>query len=174
MRAAEPLVASVQPQGFAWEWSIVLPMREWGGGDWRAWVASEQAPRRAGRVRGVPGATVEVVDRFLDERRERILELNTTWAPALARSFQLGWRSSYTAQILSEFMGMTAANLRPPSVPSVFYNGLIPYWVLQGWESPAGATAGSSPGFWAGSSTGRVVISNTPSDRPMILYPGKR
>jgi len=146
--------------GFAWEWSIVLPTRELsGGGDWRDWVAATVLPRKKGqsRARLTPGATVEVVERFLDERKERALEFNATWAPVLARSFQLGWDNSYGYQVLGEFMSMTAADLRPPTIPSVFYNGLIPYWVQQGWGSQRGI---------------QVTVSESP--RPIMLYPGRR
>ncbi len=162
---AVSLTALEPSGGFDWAWVLLLPPRELGSGDWRAWVGSDAVPGRQGRSRGrgIPGATVEVVERFLDERQERVLELNTTWAPILARSFQMGWQSPYTSQLLGEFMTMTAANLRPPTVPPVFYNCLIPYWVQQGWDSSLGSSAGS-----------RVVITNTSSDRPMILYPGRR
>ncbi len=158
-----PLPALEAPQAGppqAFTWVMVLPARDWGGGEWRTWVGSDLTSRKVGRSRrGTPGATVEVVERFFDERQERILDFKATWKPVLARSFQLGWQSSYTGEMLSEFMTMTAANLGPLSVPSVWYNGLIPYWVQQGWDSSMGS---------------RVSITSTPSDRPMILYPKKR
>ena len=106
----------------------------------------------------MPGTTVEVVDRFLDDHQERVLELNASWAPILVRSYQMGWQSSCTAQMLGEFMTMTAADLRPPSVPSVWYNGLIPYWVQQGWKSPLG----------------NVLVVGETQNRPMMLYPRSR
>jgi len=101
---------------------------------------------------------VEVVDRFLEDHQERVLELNASWAPILVRSFQMGWQSSCTAQMLGEFMTMTAADLRPSSVPSVWYNGLIPYWVQQGWKSPLG----------------NVLVVGETQNRPMMLYPRSR
>jgi len=97
------------------------------------------------------------VDRFLDEHQEQVLELNTTWAPVLAKSFQMGWQSPYTGQMLAEFMTMTAANLRAPSIPSVWYNGLVPYWVQQGWGGPLG-----------------LHVTTNASPQHLMLYPGRR
>lgn len=144
---------------FVWNGSILLPQRELGSGDWRSWVAPQEAKKTLGRsrARGIPGATVEVLDRFLDERQAKVLEFNAAWAPILARSFQTGWQNSYTGQMLAEFMTMTAGDLRPPSIPAVWYNGLTPYWVQQGWGSALG-----------------MNVSATSSPKPMILYPGKR
>lgn len=151
-------VVSPIPWAFSLDWTLVLVPRELGwDGDWRTWLSVDQETGKP-RARKIPGATVVVVDRFLDERQERALELNTSWAPVLARSFQLGWQSPYGAQVLGEFMGMTAANMRAPSIPSVFYNCLIPYWVQQeGWESSTG-----------------IKVTATSSPKPMILYPGRR
>ncbi len=137
-----------------------LPAPDFLGGHWQDWVTSAKVPKRTARSRAMPGATVEVVDWFVDAQKERVLELNAAWAPVLARSFQMGWRSPYTAQMLSEFMSMHGANFRPPTIPSVFYNGLIPYWVQQGWGSAAGA------------SSLRVNVNAEP--RHMMLYPGRR
>lgn len=157
--SATPQSLAGAPEGFAWTWTLLLPPRRLEGGNWHSWVASDRMPRQAGRSRrGMPGATVEVVDRFLDDQQERVLELNATWAPLLARSFQMGWQSSCTSQMLGEFMTMTAADLRPPSAPPVWYNGLIPYWVQQGWKAPMG---------------GIQVVSDA-QNRPMMLYPKRR
>ena len=158
----------VTPRAFTWDWELVSPQRELGSRDWRDWIDSGQGIRKGERFRGriIPGATVVVTDRFLDEHKERVRELNATWAPVLAHAFQAGWESPYTSQMLGEFMGMTAADLRPPTVPSVFYNNLVPYWVRKGWESPTGLSMGSS-------TTSRVVVTNTSADRPIILYPGR-
>ena len=154
-----PEASQARPaEGFTWAWTLLLPPRGLEGGDWHSWVASDQRTPRKGGRRGMPGTTVEVVDRFLDDHQERVLELNASWAPILVRSFQMGWQSSCTAQMLGEFMTMTAADLRPPSVPSVWYNGLIPYWVQQGWKSPLG----------------NVLVVGETQNRPMMLYPRSR
>ena len=145
----------------------MLPAPDFRSGGWQDWIASAKRPNRPLRSRSMPGATVEVVDWFVDAQKERVLELNAKWAPVLARSFQQGWQSPYTGQMLSEFMGMHGADFHPPTVPSVFYNGLIPYWVQQGWDSPLG-----SPGFHMGSSGISVNVNAEP--RHMMLYPGRR
>ncbi len=139
---------------------LVLPAPDFLSGAWQDWVASAKLPKRTARTRAMPGATVEVVDWFVDAQKERVLELNAAWAPVLARSFQMGWRSPYTAQMLSEFMSMHGADFRPPSIPSVFYNGLIPYWVQQGWGSAAGASS--------------IHVNVNAEPRHMMLYPGRR
>ena len=149
-----PAVPSAS-RGFTWDWVLVLPPREFGAGPWRDWV-SEAPGHGKGRLRGLPGATVIVYDQFLDERKDRFVALNAAWAPVLARSFQMGWQSPYTAQMLSEFMTMSGVNFHPPTIPSVWYNALIPYWVQQGWRSPLGVQVGAS------------------GDRPIMLYPGRR
>jgi len=121
-------------------WSVFLPQGEFGSSDWRHWVAEKQPLNGRKRGRGVPGATVVVVDSFLEIHRERVMELNAAAAPMAARAFRVGEGSSITRQMLSEFMGMYGSNFRPPSLPSVWYNGLVPYWVQQGWSSPSGPT----------------------------------
>ncbi len=140
--------------------ALVLPAPDFLSGHWQDWVAPAKLPKRAARSRAMPGATVEVVDWFVDAQKERVRELNATWAPVLARSFQMGWHSPYTAEMLSEFMGMHGTDFRPPTIPSVFYNGLVPYWVQQGWRSASG------------SSSIRVNANTEP--RHMMLYPGRR
>lgn len=152
--------AAPVPQPLSWELVFAVPGPDFVSGHWQDWVTASKLPKRGTRIRPMPGATVEVVDWFVDAQKERVLELNAAWAPVLARSFQMGWRSPYTAQMLSEFMGMHGANFHPPTIPSVFYNGLIPYWVQQGWGSASG-----------GSSL-RVNVNAEP--RHMMLYPGRR
>jgi hypothetical protein len=146
---------------FRVDWSGVRPCREAWEADWRIWMEPVLISPRAGfRGRRLPGATVVVVDRVQDERSERFLDLTAAWAPVLSRSFQVGWQSPYTAEMLSEFMGMSGTNFHPPSIPSVWYNGLVPYWVQQGWASSSGVS---------------ISAGSANTNRPMILYPnGKR
>lgn len=165
LQAEPPGAIAEQQPGFApvrpsiWDWYIPLPTRELGTTDWRDWVAGDDLSTRTrgGRRPRISGATVVVADRFLDEAQERVLELNTTWAPVLAQAFKLGWQSPYTAEMLSEFMGMHGTNFHPPSIPSVWYNGLMPYWVQQGWASSTG-----------------VQVTARPSPQHMALYPNRR
>jgi len=158
--SGEPNDAGLQ-QALDWELVFAGPSPDFVSGHWQDWIATSKLPKRVSRARAMPGATVEVLDWFVDAQKERVLELNAAWAPVLARSFQMGWRSPYTAQMLSEFMSMHGADFRPPTSPSVFYNGLVPYWVQQGWGSASG-----------GSSL-RVNVNADPP-RHMMLYPGRR
>ncbi|GEM_PF-2598170 len=92
------------------------------------WFLEVPAPRgqRAAGVKGfrqprVAGAArVEVWGDTLEERL-RLFRLDL--APSLTQAFALGSHSTTNAQQLGEFMGMTATDVRPPSVPSVYYNG---------------------------------------------------
>ncbi len=93
------------------------------------WYLEMPTPR-AQRVAGVKGlrqprlagaARVEVWGDTLEERL-RLFRLDL--APSLMQAFTLGSMSTTNAQQLGEFMGMTASDVRPPSVPSVYYNGL--------------------------------------------------
>ena len=144
---------------FGWEWSMLLSLGEFGSSDWRSWVSERQTfnvvRRKPGRV--IPGATVEVVERFYNLHQERFQELNATLAPIMVRAFQIGEYSSTGAQMLSEFMAMSGSNFHPPNIPSVWYNGLIPYWVQQGWPSASG-----------------ITVTAAPENRPMIFYPSRR
>ena len=137
-----------------------MPAPDFLSGHWQDWVASARRSKPTARSRVMPGTTVEVVDWFVDAQKERVRELNAAWAPVLARSFQMGWRSPYTAEMLSEFMGMHGADFRPPTIPSVFYNGLIPYWVQQGWRSASGSSS--------------VRVNTNTEPRHLMLYPGRR
>ncbi|BDU73423.1 hypothetical protein [Mesoterricola silvestris] len=77
-------------------------------------VKGLRQPRLAGAAR------VEVWGDTLEERL-RLFRMDLT--PSLSRAYVLGTNSSATSQQLGEFMTMTASDVRPPSVPSVFYNG---------------------------------------------------
>jgi len=100
------------------------------------------------------------VDSLFSIHQDRVRELNLAFTPVMVQSFRIGEASSITSQMLSEFMAMHGANFQPPTIPSVWYNGLIPYWVQQGWGSASG-----------GSSL-RVNVNAEP--RHMMLYPGRR
>ncbi|WP_306600061.1 hypothetical protein [Geothrix sp. 21YS21S-2] len=92
------------------------------------WYLEMPAPR-AKRVAGVKGlrqprlagsAQVEV---WGDTLQERLRLFRLDLAPSLTQAFVMGSNSTTNSQQLGEFMGMTAADVRPPSVPSVYYNG---------------------------------------------------
>lgn len=142
---------------FSWDWSLILSQGLLGSSDWRSWISDRSTPPPKGKLRRIPGATVEVVDRVIDLRRDQVLELNASIAPVLVSSFLMGERSSVTSQMLTEFMSMHGSNFHPPTLPSVWYNGLIPYWVQQGWSSASG-----------------VTVRTNSEVRPVMLYPGRR
>lgn len=123
---------------------------------------------RARATRAVPGATVEVVDQLEEVRKEQFLAFQAYLAPLAFDAFRLGEGSDIAAQMLAEFMTMRAENLRPPSLPSVFYNAQVPYWVQQGWKGPYGS--GSLVGGWLSMGSSPVLD----VDRPLIPYPGRR
>ena len=144
---------------FDWDGSMLLSMGEFGSSDWRSWVSERQPVKVVRRKpsRAILGATVEVVERYYNLHQERVHELNAAMAPIMVRAFQIGELSSTGAQMLSEFMAMSGSNFHPPSIPSVWYNGLIPYWVQQGWPSFSG-----------------ITVTAAPENRPMIFYPSRR
>gem|GEM_PF-5714367 len=80
------------------------------------------APSQPMRMAG--SARVEVWGDMDPVERLRVFRLEL--APFLARSFQLGQSSTTNRQQLGEFMTMTAADVRPPSVPLVYYNAYRP------------------------------------------------
>ncbi len=145
-------------EAFGGGWSILLPRTELGSADWRVWVSEKPALTHSSRrwVRGIPGATVEVVDSLFSMHQDRVRELNLAFAPVMVHSFRIGEASSITSQMLSEFMAMHGANFQPPTIPSVWYNGLIPYWVQQEMRTSSG-----------------VNVSAVADSRPKFLYPTK-
>jgi len=135
---------------------LLVARGEWGTSDWRNWVADKPTPTTGKqRQQSMPGATVEVVDSLFEMHKDRVRELNLRFTPVMVSAFRVGEGSSITAQMLSEFMSMHGANFHPPTLPLVWYNGLIPYWVQQGWS-------GSTVKAWAG------------QDQPILLYPKGR
>jgi len=87
-------------------------------------------------VRLAGAATVEVWEENPAwELRENLRLFQASLLPELRERFRLGTASSTGSQMLSEFMTMGWA-VRPPAVPSVYYNCLTPtedpYLALQG------------------------------------------
>lgn len=119
--------------------------------------------------RGVPGATVEVVASVEQVRKERFEMLQVELAPLVFQAFRIGAASPYTAEMLAEFMSMTADSLRPPTIPSVFYNATVPYWVQQGWDGPL-TGLGYQRTTWSWGLSGQIHD----AQRPLIPGPVKR
>jgi hypothetical protein len=92
------------------------------------WFLEMPAPpvKRVARVKGVRmprlagSAQVEV---WGDTLQERLRLFRLELAPSLTQAYVMGSHSTTNSQQLGEFMGMTASDVRPPSVPSVYYNG---------------------------------------------------
>jgi hypothetical protein len=93
------------------------------------WFLEMPAPasRKVAAVKGLRqhrlagSAQVEV---WGDTLQERLRLFRMELAPSLSQAYVLGFHSGTTAQQLGEFMTMTAADVRPPSVPAVYYNSL--------------------------------------------------
>lgn len=133
---------------------------------------AQQPPLRLQRgpaPRGVPGATVEVVATAEQLRKERFETFQVELAPLVFQAFRIGAANSYTGEMLAEFMTMTADSLRPPTIPSVFYNATVPYWVQQGWEGPL-TGLGYQRSTWSWGLSGQIHDPH----RPLIPGPVKR
>lgn len=125
--AALPLAALVdlrpQPAQEEGAWRIPLASAIF----WTRPAAQPHRARALGRGSRIePGITVEVTDRLDPVMAERARAFRAATLPALQYAFSVGWHCSYTAQMLAEYMSMTAANVRPPSIPSVWYNCMRP------------------------------------------------
>ncbi|OQA38231.1 MAG: hypothetical protein BWY56_00288 [Acidobacteria bacterium ADurb.Bin340] len=125
--------------------------------------------RKGAGPRGIPEATVEVVATAERARQERFEMLQVELAPLVTRAFQIGASSPFTGEMLSEFMSMTADSLRPPTVPAVFYNATVPYWVQQGWDGPL-AGLGYQRSIWSWGLSSQIHDPH----RPLIPGPVKR
>lgn len=167
--AALPVGAQPVAQDQDWRESRVLPpwfVYEFPAGK------HQQHPLRLKKgqaSQGIPGATVEVVATVEQVRKERFEAFQLEMAPLVFHAYRIGASSPYTAQMLSEFMGMTADSLRPPTIPSVFYNATVPYWVQQGWDGPLSGL-GYQRATWSWGLSGQVHDPH----RPLIPGPVKR
>lgn len=164
-----PLDAQPITQEQAWKSNRILP--PWFVYELPA-TKERQPPLRLEKrpaPRGVPGATVEVVATVEQVRKERFQAFQFEVAPLVFQAFQIGASSPYTAEMLSEFMGMTADSFRPPTIPSVFYNATVPYWVQQGWDGPL-TGLGHQRSTWSWGLSGQI----NDLHRPLIPGPVKR
>lgn len=167
------LLAGTPPgaQGFQVRWvdQVVVLAGESGSLGWapallmpgRVLVMDAQPPALRPRTAksGIPGAVVEVTDALGEDPRSRVYSFMSTLQPSLVRAFRVGESSSVGAQVLAEYMSMNPDNPRPPSIPPVFYNCLVPEALKNG------ITVNSSGGSW-------LHLSASPNPRQHIeLYP---
>lgn len=138
------VVSSAAEPGAGWSPALLMPGRIIQVSRAEAEAPLARAPRSA-------SATVEVVGALEDAEAVRMYSFVTNLRPALARAFRAGEGSPYTGQMLAEFMSMHGSDFRPPTVPAVFYNCMIPSelknsgWVYSGSGASISISASPNP-----------------------------
>jgi len=138
------VVSSPAEPGAGWSPALLMPGRV---------VKVSRSEGEAPIVRNprTASATVEVVGALEDAEAVRMYSFVTQLRPALARAFRMGEGAPYTGQMLAEFMSMHGSDFRPPTVPSVFYNCMIPSelknsgWVYSGSGASISISASPNP-----------------------------
>lgn len=138
------VLSSPAEPGVGWSPALLMPGRV-------VQVTRGELETVVSRSQRSGSATVEVVGALEDAEAVRMYSFVTTLKPALARAFRMGEGAPYTGQMLAEFMSMHGSDFRPPTVPSVFYNCMIPSelknsgWVYSGSGASISISASPNP-----------------------------